>query len=126
VFIAVDRDTGIPATAAAVAETTAPADGQLPAATAESHHLSAITDDVTSLLPTTLLTSSSSCDKSGFSSEGAAAAVQPRRRLGPRQEHRDGALRVRQRHRVTRRPVRPVELHPAARHHRRHHHDDLR
>ncbi|WP_324256245.1 AMP-binding enzyme [Rhodococcus sp. RDE2] len=61
----------IPATAAAVAETTAPADGQLPAATAESHHLSATTDDVTSLLPTTLLTSSSSCDKSGFSSEGA-------------------------------------------------------
>ncbi len=71
VFIAVDRDTGLPATAAAVAETAAPADGQLPAATAESHHLSATTDDVTSLLPTTLLTSSSSCDKSGFSSEGA-------------------------------------------------------
>ncbi|WP_350246609.1 Hsp70 family protein [Rhodococcus sp. D-6] len=71
VFIAVDRDTGLPATAAAVAETAAPADGQLPAATAESHHLSTTTDDVTSLLPTTLLTSSSSCDKSGFSSEGA-------------------------------------------------------
>ncbi|WP_232238171.1 Hsp70 family protein [Rhodococcus sp. 2G] len=101
VFIAVDRETGLPATAAAVAETAAPADGPLPAASAESHHLSATTDDVTALLPTTLLTSSSSWRQERvLGRRRAAVAVQPQRRLRPRQEHRDGALRVRQRHRV--------------------------
>lgn len=70
-------DSGTPASAAAALDQspapddTAVTDGRLPAATADSDYRSDATDDVLVLLPTKLLTSSTACEKSGFSGEGA-------------------------------------------------------
>ncbi|MFZ2527471.1 MAG: Hsp70 family protein, partial [Rhodococcus sp. (in: high G+C Gram-positive bacteria)] len=70
VFVVVDGgDT--PAAAAASTADTAAAQVGAPPATADSAYISEAPEDVLGLLPAKLITSSSSCDKSGFSSEGA-------------------------------------------------------
>lgn len=61
--------------AAVVIDATEPADSSAPAATADSTFISESTDDVTSLLPTKLITSSTACEKSGFSSGSSALQV---------------------------------------------------
>jgi len=77
VFVAVNHDTGAPAAAAAPAAADphpagqGAAAGRLPAASADSSYRSETTDEVTVLLPTTLFISSTACEKSSFSSEGA-------------------------------------------------------
>ncbi len=77
VFVAVNHDTAAPAAAAeiAAADHSSPehgtAEGRLPAATADSTYRSETTDDVTVLLPQKLFISSTACEKSGFSPEGA-------------------------------------------------------
>src|SRR5690606_20271349 len=62
------------ADAAAATEPTvaaASAEGGVPPATSDSAYQSETTDDVMALLPTKLITGSSSCDKAGFTTEGA-------------------------------------------------------
>ena len=51
--------------------TAASAEGGVPPATSDSAYQSETTDDVMALLPTKLITGSSSCDKAGFTTEGA-------------------------------------------------------
>ncbi|WP_068166161.1 Hsp70 family protein, partial [Rhodococcus phenolicus] len=47
------------------------AEGGLPPATSDSAYISESTDDVTSILPAKLITSSTSCEKAGFSTQNA-------------------------------------------------------
>ncbi|MGW0022622.1 Hsp70 family protein, partial [Rhodococcus sp. NPDC003382] len=69
VYFAVDGGE-TPATAAAsTIDAAAPAGA--PPATSDSAYISEVSEDVLPLLPSKLITSSSSCDKSGFSYEGA-------------------------------------------------------
>jgi len=74
-FFFVTRDDGPGTDTATVAETGGPSGEAVPnaapAATADSTFISETTDDVTSVIPAKLVTGSSTCEKSGFSGEGA-------------------------------------------------------
>uniref|UniRef100_UPI003B676A41 Hsp70 family protein n=1 Tax=Rhodococcus sp. O3 TaxID=3404919 RepID=UPI003B676A41 len=61
--------------AAVVINGTEPLDGSAPAATADSTFISESTDDVTTLLPAKLITSSTACEKSGFAPDSSALQV---------------------------------------------------
>ena len=80
-FFVTRPDTGsasaaAPQSGAAVAiNGTEPLDGSAPAATADSTFISESTDDVTTLLPARLITSSTACEKSGFAPDSSALQV---------------------------------------------------
>ncbi|MGW0028192.1 Hsp70 family protein, partial [Rhodococcus sp. NPDC003383] len=80
-FFVTRPDTGsasaaAPQSGAAVAiNSTEPLNGSAPAATADSTFISESTDDVTTLLPAKLITSSTACEKSGFAPDSSALQV---------------------------------------------------